>query len=200
MDVVFLHEEVWNGEQKSKLSIYRHKVEPLGDFISYRSAFRSVRNEGSQARWIVFLPRESKKKKKKCWQASWTRISKNALLKSITVKILFPMGKDVSSRMGLRDHRVSRNGNAICCSEILDKLPPLTLRSSQWWNGSITRTGTRNNMILCLVIFCYGLEALKNSFTHRLILGRGLEGCIRLLNGGELWMLLQSGECKKLKV
>lgn len=56
---------------------------------------------------------------------------KNALLKSVTVKILLPMGKDVSSRMRLRDHRVSRNSNAICCSEVLDKLPPLILRSSQ---------------------------------------------------------------------
>lgn len=199
MDVVFLHEEVWNGEQKSKSSIYRHKVEPLGDFISYRSAFRSVRNEGFSGQVNCFSSKR-RQKKKKCWQASWTRISKNALLKSVTVKILFPMGKDVGSRMGLRDHRVSRNGNAICCSEVLDKLPPLTLRSSQWWNGSITQTGTRTNMILCLVICCYGLYALKNSFTHRLILGRGLEGCFWLLNGGELWMLLQSGEYKKLKV
>ena len=99
-------EKAWEGEQRSKVSIYCNKVEPQAKFISSRLSFRILKNKDSvkpsgitiQMNWFVLFCFSSPQvKAKRYWLASSTGILKNALHKSITIKNLFPVGMNVSN-------------------------------------------------------------------------------------------------------
>lgn len=108
-DSVFLGKKAWEGEQRSKVSIYCDKVEPQAKFISSRLSFRILKNKdslkNSQAllfRWIglfCFVPLPSApspcprpSESKKYWLASSTGIAKECTAKSITMKNFFLWG------------------------------------------------------------------------------------------------------------
>ena len=63
-----------------------------------------------------------------------------------------------------------KDNNVIYCSEVLDKPLPSALRFSHQQDRSITGTNTRDNEALSLVIFYYGLYALKDFFTCTILI------------------------------
>lgn len=66
-----------------------------------------------------------------------------------------------------------RDNNVVYCSEALDRPPPLALGFLTSKNRSIAGPTTRDNEALNLVIFYYGLCALKGFFTCRILINSG---------------------------
>ena len=95
-------EEAWEAEQRSKSSTYCNKVEPLGNLISSRSAFRIGEKIRSLSKtWTHYYPGElfvsSQVKAKRHRVASSTGIPRNEMHKWIAVKNLVPEGMNVSN-------------------------------------------------------------------------------------------------------
>lgn len=64
--------------------------------------------------------------------------------------------------MKARNKRVVRDNDVVYYSEVLNKVPPSVFKFSHWQNRSVIDTSTRDNEALSLVIFYYGLHALKS--------------------------------------
>ena len=108
--------------------------------------------------------------------ASFTnKYTKNVLHKSISVKNLHPVGMDISNIcMRVRNNGVSSyNMLFVVWKSLTPGAPFWAFRFAHWQNGSLTRAGVMNKETWSLIIFYYGLDALKEFFTYMALFSSG---------------------------
>ena len=119
-------EEVWEGEQRSKSSTYCNKIEPLGNFISSRAAFRIYKKLKALSETLrhycpdelFFFPSECKEILTSF--INWN--TKEYTAKSITEMNLVPVGMNCSN------NKVWRDNSVVYCLEVPDTSLPMALR------------------------------------------------------------------------